>query len=112
MATVLVVEDNDDVRDMTYAVLDLAGGTMTYARAGHTPLIFLPGPATSGAAQVLTPNGMIAGTAHSTTIRRRRGCDGSGEESSEGKAGVVTGVQNKSGREMSDLKPGASLRGD
>ena len=30
---------------MTYAVIDLRAATMTYARAGHTPLIYLPGPA-------------------------------------------------------------------
>jgi serine phosphatase RsbU (regulator of sigma subunit) len=29
---------------MTYAVVDLRARTMTYARAGHCPLIYLPGP--------------------------------------------------------------------
>ena len=45
---------------MTYAVLDLGNGVMTYARAGHTPLIYL---SANGAAraQVLVPNGMVLG---------------------------------------------------
>ena len=30
---------------MTYAVVDLRARTMTYARAGHTPLIYVPGGA-------------------------------------------------------------------
>jgi serine phosphatase RsbU (regulator of sigma subunit) len=47
---------------MTYAVLDLAAGRMTYCRAGHTPLIFLPGPASPRrGARVLTPSGMVVG---------------------------------------------------
>ncbi|CAN5505099.1 hypothetical protein BH23ACI1_BH23ACI1_24070 [soil metagenome] len=47
---------------MTYAVIDLKEGFMTYCRAGHTPLIFLPGPAHGPAeAQVLTPSGMVLG---------------------------------------------------
>ncbi|MBW8895255.1 MAG: SpoIIE family protein phosphatase, partial [Acidobacteria bacterium] len=47
---------------MTYAVIDLQAGTMTFCRAGHTPLIFLPGPSSpAAAAQVLTPNGMVLG---------------------------------------------------
>jgi sigma-B regulation protein RsbU (phosphoserine phosphatase) len=45
---------------MTYAVLDLPNGTMTYARAGHTPLIYLPANGIGGA-QVLIPNGMVLG---------------------------------------------------
>jgi sigma-B regulation protein RsbU (phosphoserine phosphatase) len=45
---------------MTYAVLDLANGVMTYARAGHTPLIFLAANG-SARAQVLIPNGMVLG---------------------------------------------------
>jgi len=35
---------------------------MTYARAGHTPLIYLPGPsAAKSGAQVLVPSGMVLG---------------------------------------------------
>ena len=33
----------------TYAVIDLRARTMTYARAGHTPLIYVPGACASGA---------------------------------------------------------------
>ena len=36
---------------MTYAVVDLHARTMTYARAGHTPLIHVPGPATTTTAE-------------------------------------------------------------
>ena len=47
---------------ITYALIDLQGGVMTFCRAGHTPLIFLPGPSsTLPAAQVLTPSGMVLG---------------------------------------------------
>jgi sigma-B regulation protein RsbU (phosphoserine phosphatase) len=47
---------------ITYAVIDLHAGTMTFCRAGHTPLIFLPGPSSKiPAAKVLTPNGMVLG---------------------------------------------------
>jgi sigma-B regulation protein RsbU (phosphoserine phosphatase) len=48
---------------MTYAVIDLDRRTMTYARAGHTPLMFVPGPGSSGgrAAQVLVPDGLVLG---------------------------------------------------
>src|SRR5438067_1025915 len=50
---------------MTYAVIDLRARTMTYARAGHTPLIYVPG-ACPGAAeprqvQILAPDGMVVG---------------------------------------------------
>jgi serine phosphatase RsbU (regulator of sigma subunit) len=45
---------------MTYAVLDLQKGTMTYARAGHTPLIYVPG-APGSRAQILTPDGLVLG---------------------------------------------------
>ena len=35
---------------------------MTYARAGHTPLIYMPGRRRHGAgAQVLIPSGMVLG---------------------------------------------------
>src|ERR1700681_4466558 len=41
---------------MTYALVDLRTKTMTYARAGHTPLIYLPGPAAgSPRVQILAP---------------------------------------------------------
>ena len=60
-----ILSENLDSRSfitVTYAVLDLAKGVMTYARAGHTPLIFLSGKALpTGAAQVLIPNGMVLG---------------------------------------------------
>jgi sigma-B regulation protein RsbU (phosphoserine phosphatase) len=47
---------------ITYALIDLQEGVMTFCRAGHTPLIFLPGPSsTLPAAQVLTPSGMVLG---------------------------------------------------
>jgi serine phosphatase RsbU (regulator of sigma subunit) len=60
-----VISDNLDSRSfitITYAVIDLRKGMMTYCRAGHTPLIFLRGPA-SGApgASILTPSGMVLG---------------------------------------------------
>jgi sigma-B regulation protein RsbU (phosphoserine phosphatase) len=49
---------------MTYAVIDLRARTMTYARAGHTPLIYVPGSCdTPGPRQVqiLAPDGMVVG---------------------------------------------------
>ena len=47
---------------MTYAVIDLRTRTMTYARAGHTPLIYVPGPGLhSRRAQILVPDGMVLG---------------------------------------------------
>jgi sigma-B regulation protein RsbU (phosphoserine phosphatase) len=61
-----ILSENLDSRSfitMTYAVLDLGRSVMTYARAGHTPLIYFPA-STGGkpaAAQVLVPNGMVVG---------------------------------------------------
>jgi sigma-B regulation protein RsbU (phosphoserine phosphatase) len=47
---------------MTYAVIDLRAQTMTYARAGHTPLIYVPGPAGIGRrVQILAPDGLVLG---------------------------------------------------
>jgi serine phosphatase RsbU (regulator of sigma subunit) len=48
---------------MTYAVLDLEARTMTYARAGHTPLIYVPsrGNGADPAAQILAPDGLVLG---------------------------------------------------
>jgi serine phosphatase RsbU (regulator of sigma subunit) len=47
---------------MTYAVVDLRARTITFARAGHCPMIYVPGPdALSRIPQVLTPEGMVLG---------------------------------------------------
>jgi sigma-B regulation protein RsbU (phosphoserine phosphatase) len=49
---------------MTYAVIDLRARTMTYARAGHTPLIYVPGACAAGQrrdVQILVPDGMVVG---------------------------------------------------
>jgi phosphoserine phosphatase RsbU/P len=47
---------------MIYAVIDLEAHTLTYARAGHCPLIYLPGPyASNRVAQILVPDGMVLG---------------------------------------------------
>jgi phosphoserine phosphatase RsbU/P len=60
-----IISANLDSRSfitMTYAVLDLGKSIMTYARAGHTPLIYLPAGASSRRdAQVLTPDGLVLG---------------------------------------------------
>src|SRR3954447_14648830 len=49
---------------MTYAVVDLRLRTITYARAGHTPLIYVPGTCADGGprqVQILVPDGMVVG---------------------------------------------------
>jgi sigma-B regulation protein RsbU (phosphoserine phosphatase) len=47
---------------MTYAVIDPAARTMTYARAGHTPLLRLPfAESAGGRAEILVPDGMVLG---------------------------------------------------
>jgi sigma-B regulation protein RsbU (phosphoserine phosphatase) len=47
---------------MTYAVVDTAARTMTLARAGHCPLVYVPGPqSASRAAKALQPDGMVLG---------------------------------------------------
>ena len=61
-----IISENLDSRSfitMTYAVIDRKLGVMTYCRAGHTPLIFLPGPASLAdkGVQILTPDGMVVG---------------------------------------------------
>ena len=60
-----IISENLDSRSfitMTYAVVDVAQGSMTYARAGHTPLVYLPAPGRSEPqAQVLVPSGMVVG---------------------------------------------------
>lgn len=48
---------------MTYAVIDVRARTMTYARAGHTPLIYAPAAPAGGErlARVLAPDGLVLG---------------------------------------------------
>jgi phosphoserine phosphatase RsbU/P len=47
---------------MMYAVVDLRARTITLARAGHCPLVYVPGPyAPSRASQMLQPDGMVLG---------------------------------------------------
>jgi serine phosphatase RsbU (regulator of sigma subunit) len=47
---------------VTYAVIDLRNRTLTHARAGHCPLIHVPGPhALSRAAQIVAPDGLVLG---------------------------------------------------
>jgi sigma-B regulation protein RsbU (phosphoserine phosphatase) len=49
--------DNRSFITMTYAVLDLERGTMTAARAGHTPLLVV----SEGQSDLVTPEGMVLG---------------------------------------------------
>ena len=61
-----IIAENLDARSfitMTYAVIDLREQTMTYARAGHTPLMYLPGPgcSTPRQIQILAPDGLVLG---------------------------------------------------
>ena len=59
-----IISENLDTRSfitMTYGLLDLAKGTMTFARAGHTPMVYLRGDGGGGAAQVLAPSGIVVG---------------------------------------------------
>ena len=53
--------DNRSFITITYALIDLEARTLTYARAGHCPLLYLPGAAPSRDVQVLTPDGMVLG---------------------------------------------------
>jgi serine phosphatase RsbU (regulator of sigma subunit) len=58
-----IISDNLDTRSfitMTYAVIDLDALTMTFARAGHTPLVYLKDGDSRGA-QSLVPNGLVVG---------------------------------------------------
>ena len=59
-----IISDHLDTRSfitMMYAVLDLDAATLTYARAGHTPLIYLPAAGVRREAQVLAPDGLVVG---------------------------------------------------
>jgi sigma-B regulation protein RsbU (phosphoserine phosphatase) len=58
-----IISENLDTRSfitMTYAVLDMKASTMTFARAGHTPLLYFHGDGSSGT-EVLTPSGLVVG---------------------------------------------------
>jgi sigma-B regulation protein RsbU (phosphoserine phosphatase) len=59
-----IIADNLDSRSfitMTYVVVDVGRRVMTYARAGHTPLIHLTGRGLARRARILTPDGMVLG---------------------------------------------------
>jgi sigma-B regulation protein RsbU (phosphoserine phosphatase) len=60
-----IIAEHLDARSfitMTYAVLDLHARTITYARAGHTPLMYLPAAGTPGRhLTVLAPEGLVVG---------------------------------------------------
>ncbi len=59
-----IISRNLDSRSfitMTYAVVDLEARTMTYARAGHTPLIHRSGGVTAPRVDILTPDGLVLG---------------------------------------------------
>jgi sigma-B regulation protein RsbU (phosphoserine phosphatase) len=60
-----IISDNLDTRSfitMTYAVIDLTAARMTYARAGHTPLIYMrSGGGPEEPVKVLVPSGMVVG---------------------------------------------------
>jgi sigma-B regulation protein RsbU (phosphoserine phosphatase) len=62
-----IIADHLDARSfitMTYAVVDLRARSITYARAGHTPLIYVPGTCADGGprqVRILAPDGMVVG---------------------------------------------------
>jgi sigma-B regulation protein RsbU (phosphoserine phosphatase) len=46
---------------MSYLVIDLEARTLAYARAGHSPLIYLPALPGAPGARTLTPDGLVLG---------------------------------------------------
>ncbi len=47
---------------VTYLVVDLRAGTLRYSRAGHCPMVYVPGPyADLRPPQLMTPDGMVLG---------------------------------------------------
>ena len=54
--------DNRTFITMMYAVVDLETRTLTFVRAGHTPLIYVPADGSAlGRSQVLIPDGIVVG---------------------------------------------------
>jgi phosphoserine phosphatase RsbU/P len=60
---VVDIIDSKSFITMSYAVIDTTKQEMTYARAGHCPLIRVPGSAPAGLrrSQVLAPDGLVLG---------------------------------------------------
>ncbi len=59
-----IISENLDTRSfitMTYGVIDLSEGSFRFARAGHTPLMYLPAGASVSGVQVLAPSGLVVG---------------------------------------------------
>ena len=59
-----IIAEHLDARSfitMTYAVLDLQRRVITYARAGHTPLIYLRRGRSENGVQILAPDGLVLG---------------------------------------------------
>jgi sigma-B regulation protein RsbU (phosphoserine phosphatase) len=59
-----IISDNLDTRSfitMTYGIIDLGARVLTFARAGHTPLLYLPGNCDGARISVLTPSGLVVG---------------------------------------------------
>ena len=59
-----IIADHIDSRSfitMTYAVLDMDRGILTYARGGHTPLIHVRGQGDPPSADMLIPSGLVVG---------------------------------------------------
>ena len=47
---------------VSYLVVDLRAGTLKYSRAGHCPMVYVPGPyAAERSPQLMTPDGMVLG---------------------------------------------------
>jgi serine phosphatase RsbU (regulator of sigma subunit) len=70
MAANRIISKHLDARSfitMIYAVVDVEQRTLTVARAGHCPLLFVPGPhASCRDAQPVQPDGMVLGLALDT----------------------------------------------
>jgi sigma-B regulation protein RsbU (phosphoserine phosphatase) len=61
-----IMADNIDSKSfitMSYAIIDLERGEMVHARAGHCPMIHIPGSAPAGLrkSQLLAPDGLVLG---------------------------------------------------